>query len=702
VSGRIREPRRRTSPRWLRPALTCAALIAGVTGVIALLDPKVPALGLFVLYLLAVVPAALLYGAVVAAAVSVVSVAAFDFLFLPPRFGFDPGTSERWSVLLAFLVSSLVVGQLAARSREEGRRSARLANEQAALRRVATLVARGTPPEEVFAAVVEEVGLLLEADLASMARYAPADALTYVAAWGSAAEHFPVGSRLLLGGHNLGTIVFLRGRSTRIDDFAESSTGAIGAAARYAGITSSVATPITVEGSLWGMIAAASTQKHPLPADTEARLAGFTELAATAISNAESRAALAQLADERGALGRVATLVAHGVRPVEIFSAVSVEVSRLFGTDYAAIGRFDADGPASVVVGLSREFPGVTIGTRWELDDSMALTAVYRTGRSARIDGTDWSTVSGPIGEAARHVGTVSTVACPIIVEGRLWGGATITAASLLPADTEERLAKFTELLATAIANADSRSELAASRRRIVAASDAARRRIERDLHDGTQQRLVSLVMAIRTVAGRLPGERDDLQAELSRIANGLTEAVEDLQELTRGIHPTILSQGGLGPALRALARRSAVPVEIDIATETRFPDAIEIVAYFVASEAMANAVKHAQASSIEVAVATRNGRLALAIRDDGCGGADPTRGSGLVGLTDRVEALGGSIDMRSPPGDGTQITVELPCELESVDGDDGPNIAASSVANAGRVSFTADPRAALETEDTE
>jgi signal transduction histidine kinase len=394
--------------------------------------------------------------------------------------------------------------------------------------------------------------------------------------------------------------------------------------------------------------------------------------------------------------------VAQGVRPADIFSAVSVEVSRLFGTDYAAIGRFDPDGPANVVVGLSREFPGVTIGSRWELDDSMALTAMYRTGRSARVDGTDWSTVSGPIGDAARHVGVVSTVACPIIVEGRLWGGATITAASPLPADTEERLAKFTELVATAIANADSRSELAASRRRIVAASDAARRRIERDLHDGTQQRLVSLVMSIRTVAGRLPSERDDLQVELSRIATGLTEAVEDLQELTRGIHPTILSQGGLGPALRALARRSAIPVELDIAAETRFPDAIEIVAYFVASEAMANAVKHAEASSIEVAVAARNGKLAIAIRDDGRGGADPARGSGLVGLTDRVEALGGSIDVRSAPGDGTQITVELPSELELVDADDGPNIAAVSVADASRVSFTADPRAALETEDTE
>jgi signal transduction histidine kinase len=233
-----------------------------------------------------------------------------------------------------------------------------------------------------------------------------------------------------------------------------------------------------------------------------------------------------------------------------------------------------------------------------------------------------------------------------------------------LPSDAERRLEKFTELIATAIANAETRAELAASRRRIVATADMARRRIERDLHDGTQQRLVSLGLSMRSAAADVPPESGELRTELSRIATGLADAVAELQELSRGIHPAVLSEGGLGPALRALARRSAVHVELDAPPDARFPEPVEIAAYFVASEAMANAAKHAQASRIEVSLTTPGGSLLLSIRDDGVGGADPARGSGLVGLTDRVEALGGSIQVRSEPGDGTHIRVALPLEV--------------------------------------
>jgi signal transduction histidine kinase len=242
----------------------------------------------------------------------------------------------------------------------------------------------------------------------------------------------------------------------------------------------------------------------------------------------------------------------------------------------------------------------------------------------------------------------------------------TVNAKEELPPDSEQRLEKFTELVATAIANAQGKSELAASRRRIVAASDDARRRIERDLHDGTQQQLVSLLLAVRAAEGLLPPEKSDVGAELSRIAMGLADAVEELQELSRGIHPAILSKGGLGPALGALARRSAIPVDLDVTTDTRLPEPIEVAAYFAASESVANATKHAHASSIELSVAVRNDRMVLSIRDDGVGGADPERGSGLVGLSDRVEALGGSIHVHSPAGHGTHITVELPVEFEA------------------------------------
>ena len=296
----------------------------------------------------------------------------------------------------------------------------------------------------------------------------------------------------------------------------------------------------------------------------------------------------------------------------------------------------------------------------------MASAEVYRTGCSARVDAMDWSSASGPVAGAARRMGIVSTVASPIVVEGRLWGAMSVASTDeVLPFGMEGRLEKFTELLATAIANAESRSELAASRRRIVAASDQARRRIERDLHDGTQQRLVSLGLAARAAEADVPADRGDLRAELSRIAAGLADAVAELQEFSRGIHPAILSERGLGPALRTLARRSAVPVDLDVTTNARFPEPIEIAAYYVASEALANAMKHARASRVEMSLTTRNGSLLLSIRDDGVGGANPARGSGLAGLADRVEALGGSIQLHSAAGAGTHITVELPHEYE-------------------------------------
>jgi signal transduction histidine kinase len=267
-------------------------------------------------------------------------------------------------------------------------------------------------------------------------------------------------------------------------------------------------------------------------------------------------------------------------------------------------------------------------------------------------------------------MGIVSSVASPIVVEGRLWGAMNVASTDeLLPFGTEGRLEKFTELLATAIANAESRSELAASRRRIVAASDEARRRIERDLHDGTQQRLVSLGLAAGAAQADVAADQGDLRAELSRIAAGLADAVADLQEFSRGIHPAILSEGGLGPALRTLARRSAVLVDLDVTTNARYPEPIEIAAYYVASEALANAMKHAQASRIEISLTARQGSLLLSVRDDGVGGANPARGSGLAGLADRVEALGGSIHVHSAAAAGTHITVDLPLEYELAQG---------------------------------
>jgi signal transduction histidine kinase len=548
---------------------------------------------------------------------------------------------------------------------------ARLAEEQAALRRVATLVARATPPEEVFAAVAEEVGRLLGVDFAILVRYDPQDTLEVVGTWTrtGAPPATPVGGRLPLGGRNVTTMVYQTGRPSRLD-YSDVS-GVIGqVASRDWGLRSSIGVPVSAESRLWGCIVVAFSgqDSQPLPTDTETRLASFTELVATAIANTESRGSLARLAQEQAALRRVATLVARGVPPAEIFTAVSDEVTCLFGAQ-AGVVRFDQEGPAVVFVGISKAID-LPVGTRWEFQPGMASAEVYRTGCSARVDARDWSSASGPVAGAARRLGIVSNVGSPIVVEGRLWGAMIVVSTDeLLPLGLEGRLEKFTELLAAAIANAESRSELAASRRRIVAASDQARRRIERDLHDGTQQRLVSLGLAARAAEANVPADQGDLRAELSRIAAGLADAVAELQEFSRGIHPAIISTRGLGPALRTLARRSPVPVVLDVTTNARFLEPIEIAAYYVASEALANAMKHARASRIEVSLTTRHDSLQLSIRDDGVGGADAARGSGLAGLTDRVEALGGSIDLHSAAGTGTVITVDLPLEYELAEG---------------------------------
>jgi GAF domain-containing protein len=536
----------------------------------------------------------------------------------------------------------------------------RFADEQAALGRVATLVAGGAAPERVFAAVVDEVSNLLELERIELVRYEGDASGTVIAASGD--HPFPAGSTWSLDDPSVMATVASTRRSARIDDYTKLS-GEIARAARSAGFQSAIGAPITVEGRLWGVIIAISTDPEPIPERSEARLDQFTELVATAVANAEARNELESVAAEQAALRRIATLVARGGEPEQVFAAVAEETAAMFGA-ITAVNRFEHDPPGIVFVGASRE-TGIPIGTRWPLAHGMASNEVYRTGRSARRGVVDWESYSGPLAEAAHRLSVHSQVSSPVIVEGSLWGVVTVNAQDELPSDTEQRLEKFAELVTTAIANAESKSALAASRRRIVAASDETRRRIERDLHDGTQQRLVALGLAVRAAEANLPPERDDLRAQLSGVATGLVAAVEDLQEISRGIHPSILSKGGLGPALQTLAHRSAIPVALDIATDVRLAGPIEVAAYFVASEALANAAKHSEASRIDVSLKQRDGSLVLSIADDGVGGADPSRGSGLIGLSDRVEALGGSISVRSRTAKGTRITAELPLELD-------------------------------------
>ena len=523
---------------------------------------------------------------------------------------------------------------------------------------MATLVARAAPPEEVFAAVTAEAAQQLPADHANLLRYEPGDAVTFVAARDAPI----VGTRARLGGRNIATLVFETGQPARLDDYADAS-GATADLGREWGFRAAVGAPIRVAGRLWGVMIVGSRREESLPADTEERLAGFTELVATAIANAQARVELRSSAGEQAALRRVATLVASGARPEEVFAAVTAEAGRVLHVDYTSLIRYEPQGVMTWVgawSGTGAAFP-IPVGTRAETGGQNMPTLVFETRRPARID---YAHASGAVAELARQVDIRSSVGVPINVAGRLWGllAAVSTQVEPLPADTEARLAGFTELVATAIANTEAEAALTASRARIVAASDAARRGIERDLHDGAQQRLVSIALHLRgRVTAAVPPGADELTAQLDGVAAELGDVLDELRELARGLHPATLADGGLRPALRTLARRSAVPVRLDARVDGRLPDPVELAAYYVVAEALTNAAKHADASVVDVRVATGEEQLQVEIRDDGHGGADPTGGSGLVGLKDRVEALGGRFWVQSVPGAGTTVQAELP-----------------------------------------
>jgi PAS domain S-box-containing protein len=791
----------------------------------------------------------------------------------------------------------------------------RLADEQAALRRIAMLVAREARPAEVFAAVAREVGGLLGGTMIEIVRCDPQRRATGVGAWGD--HPFIVGSRWVLDGPSVIAAVLDSGRPARIDDYT-GLPGSIAAFAREAGFRCAVGAPIVVDGKTWGVISAISREPEPLPPDTETRLASFTELLATAISNADARDELRRseeryrrtiaqagavpyaldyasgtysfigegieeltgytpgeldhelfgslvlethlhgeqaglpdreashrtragefgrwhadlrikrrdgeirwltdasveiagedgrsvgsvgllqdvterikheeerlrlatileattdfvgIADPRGqllyinragramlgigenedisaitafdiqglkaadqfrdrvatavrngvwsgdndfrardgheipvsqvilahkdprgvvtffstiardltqareldaqlrsaqheqaALRRVATLIAQQAAPHEVFAAVAEEAGRLLGSDATNLTRYEADGTATIIGGWSpdglRHHPE---GARGRLDPTSVTARVFASGRPVRLDSDE--DLPGPITAATGSLGFRTALAAPIIVNGRLWGvlAASATAANPLSADAERRITAFADLVGTAVANAEARTELSASRARILAAGDEARRRIERDLHDGTQQQLVTLGIALRELQGKLPGELREAHQDLMRIDQALDRVLDDVREISRGVHPAVLSQWGLDRALRGLARRSPIPVDLELDVGDRLPESIEITAYYVVSEALANVTKHAKASGASVTARVSGGRLRVTVRDDGVGGANAVAGSGLAGLVDRVEAGGGQFVVESPPGKGTTISIELP-----------------------------------------
>jgi signal transduction histidine kinase len=375
----------------------------------------------------------------------------------------------------------------------------------------------------------------------------------------------------------------------------------------------------------------------------------------------ESLARLRALVDEQAALRRVATLVAGDPEPRHVFERVCEEVGTVLGIEGTNLTRFEGDGTQTVLAGWSvHGTPIFPVGPGVPLEGDAAVPKVSRSGRPERVD--DYSQVGGRLVEMIRAAGIASAVAAPIKVAGRLWGAivATTGEAYGFPPGTEQRIASFAELVADALANADAREQLAASRARLVEAADAERRRIERNLHDGAQQRLVSVALDLGNVEARLDQDPAAAKQLLAAAREELGLALDELRELARGIHPAVLSERGLGPALEALAARASVPIELEALCE-RLPERVEAAAYYLVSEALTNAARHAEASSVGVRLRCAGGRLRIEVRDDGIGGADARAGSGLRGLADRVEALGGRLELHSPPGAGTTLTGEIP-----------------------------------------
>ena len=367
-----------------------------------------------------------------------------------------------------------------------------------------------------------------------------------------------------------------------------------------------------------------------------------------------------RLAQEQAALRRVATLVASSAEPKQVFQTVAEEAGRLLEARTAATVRFDEE--SAVVAGSwsDGEGAGIEVGTL--VPYSEPGSPVYRVSHEGgRID--DYTDVPGEAARLTRLFGYRSSVMAPITADGRLWGALSVFSASAhhFPPDAQQRLADFTNLVALALESAEAHNQLTASRARIVEASAAERRRLERNLHDGAQQRLVTLAVHLRIAQESLREDPAAAEAMLADIGEELKVALAELRELARGLHPAVLTDRGLGPALQSLANRAPFPVEIIGVPPQRLDEGVEAAVYYLVAESLTNAAKHAEASEARVEIEATDAEVVVAIRDNGSGGAGMSRGSGLRGLADRIEALGGRFELESPSGGGTVVRAMLP-----------------------------------------
>jgi signal transduction histidine kinase len=399
-------------------------------------------------------------------------------------------------------------------------------------------------------------------------------------------------------------------------------------------------------------------------------VAAITSLLLAAVTAEGARAAHAlartealqrTLADEQAALRRVATLVAGEASPSRVFEYVTEEVGRLLGMPGANVMHYDGVRRATVVGAWSEDGPPrFPVGAALDVDGDTVVARVVRTGAPARVD---YEAESGTLAATVRSAGYRSAVAAPVNVGGRVWGvlAAASTSDDPLPEGIEQRLADFADLIAQALANADAYEKLADSRARLVEVGDAERMRLERNLHDGAQQRLVSVAIELSMVASKVGSDPAAARELLATAQADLALGLQELRELARGIHPVVLTERGLGPALDALVARAPVHVDLAALPGDRLAPSVEAAAYYVVAESITNVAKYAHASTATVTIGRSNGTATVIVTDDGVGGADPSAGSGLRGLAARVEALNGRLDVDSPAGEGTRITAEIP-----------------------------------------
>jgi signal transduction histidine kinase len=378
-----------------------------------------------------------------------------------------------------------------------------------------------------------------------------------------------------------------------------------------------------------------------------------------------SDTSLEELVREHAALRRVATLVASDPPRPEVFHAVTQEAATLLGAQRATLLRVASPKEAEVVASWSDgSAPPLPVGDRGVIDGRGILGQMLRTRQSVRME--DFDEVGGRVAALMRSLGVRSAAGGPIIIRGRVWGALVVAwpEQPVLPAGVELGIAAFAELVAYAIENAEARDEIAASRARLVEAADEARRRIERDLHDGAQQRLVAAALDLTLLEKELEQDPVSARIVLARAREQLDGGLRDLRDLARGIHPSILTDRGLAVALQGLAKRAPMPVELNVAVPERLDPAIEAAAYFLVSEALTNVAKHARAETATVEVAANDDAVVISVTDDGAGGAQTGRGSGLGGLTDRVEAVGGRLEITSAEDEGTRIRARLPVRV--------------------------------------